>query len=189
MHRLTAIARGTLVVALGAFLNPTIDLAGGGIVEATGRGVSHVGGAWRVNGSPANGLLLERNSWGDLVMTATLVNGVEDGVERRWFSNGRPESMRTFDGGQKVGVHVGWWPNGALRFRARYDADRFDGVNEAWYETGARAQRLEYEGGHEEGLQQMWTADGALIVNYDMRGGRRFGMINAKPCIPSSGGM
>ena len=97
--------------------------------------------------------------------------------------------MRTFDAGRKVGVHVGWWPNGAVRFRTRYADDSFDGTNEAWYDTGVRSQRLEYSAGHEEGRQQMWAPDGTLIVNYEMRGGRRYGMINAKPCIPSSGGM
>lgn len=188
MHRLTAIVRGTLVVVLVALFNPTIDLAASGIVEANGAGVSHVGGVWRVNGRPANGILLERDSWGDLVMTAPLVNGVVDGLERRWFGSGRPESVRTFEMGQKFGVHLGWWPNGALRFRARYEADSFDGANEAWYETGVRSQRLAYVSGHEEGLQQMWSPDGTLIVNYEMRGGRRFGMINAKPCIPSNSG-
>jgi len=189
MYSLTVFLKSACVIVLAALFNPTIDLAAGGLVEATGPGVLHTGGTWRVNGGLANGLLLERDSWGDLLMTAPLVNGVVHGVERRWFPNGRPESVRMFEMGQKVGVDVGWWPNGAVRFRARYDADRFDGANEAWYETGALSQRLAYVGGHEEGLQQMWSPDGTLIVNYEMRGGRRFGMINAKPCIPSNSGM
>ena len=174
---------------LVAVFNPTVDFAAGGVIEANDASVTHVGGVWVVNGKPADGLLTEHDEWGDLLMTASLVHGVVDGIERRWFDSGRAESVRRFEGGRKVGIHVGWWRNGALRFRTRYADDSFDGVNEAWYQTGVRSQRLEYVAGREEGRQQLWAPDGTLIVNYEMRAGRRFGMINAKPCIPSSGGM
>lgn len=184
-----ALVKAVFVAALVATLNPTLGVTAGDVVDVHGVGVTHVGGVWLVHGTPADGLLTEHDEWDDLVMTAPLAHGVVDGVERRWFANGRPESRRTFDAGRKVGVHVGWWSNGALRSRTRYADDSFDGANEAWYDTGIRSQRLEYVAGHEEGRQQMWAPDGTLIVNYEMRGGRRFGMINAKPCIPSRGGM
>jgi len=35
-------------------------------------------------------------------------------------------------------------------------------------------------------LQQSWTAGGELYLNYEVRGGRRYGMVNAKPCLPAS---
>jgi hypothetical protein len=181
---LKLVAAATLV----ATLDPTLSVAAGDILDAHGVGVSHVGGVWLVRGTPADGLLTDHDEWGDLLMTAPLAHGVIDGVERRWFANGRPESVRTFDTGRKVGVHLGWWPNGAVRFRTRYTDDRFDGANEAWYDSGTRSQRLEYVAGREAGRQQMWAPDGTLIVNYEMRDGRRYGMINAKPCIPSDGG-
>ena len=172
-----------------AALNPTLGVAAGDVVDANDARVTHVGGVWMLDGRLADGLLTEYGEWGELLMTAPLVHGVVDGIERRWFSNGRPESVRTFEDGRKVGVHVGWWPTGTHRFRTRYVDDSFDGVNKAWYETGVQSQRLEYVKGREEGRQQMWASDGTLIVNYEMRAGRRYGMINAKPCIPSSGGM
>ena len=183
------LVKAIFVAALVAGLNPTLGVAAGGIVDANDAGVTHAGGVWLVHGRPADGLLTEHDEWGDLLMTAPLAHGVIEGIERRWFANGRPESVRTFDAGRKVGVHVGWWPNGAARFRTHYQDDSFDGANEAWYDTGVRSQRLEYVAGREEGRQQMWAPDGTLIVNYEMRGGRRYGMINAKPCIPSSRGM
>ena len=184
-----AITKSAAAALLVAALNPTLGIAAGRVVDANAPGVTHVGGVWMVDGKPAEGLLTEHDEWGDLLMTVPLVHGVVDGTERRWFSNGRPESVRTFEDGRKVGIHVGWWPNGARRFRTRYVADSFDGANEAWYETSVRSQRLEYVTGREEGRQQMWAPDGTLIVNYEMRAGRRYGLINAKPCIPSSGGM
>jgi hypothetical protein len=153
-------------------------------IDVHGPGVEHVHGQWSRDGRPMTGTLIEREAEGGVVMIARVANGVVDGAERRWFSNGRLESVRTFAAGRKAGVHEGWWPDGTPRFRASYHDDAFDGVYEAWHRTGTMSERREFLRGHEEGRQQMWMADGTLFVNYEMRNGRRFGMVNAKPCLP-----
>ena len=35
----------------------------------------------------------------------------------------------------------------------------------------------------------MWTSDGVLFLNYEVRGGRRYGLVNARPCIPTGKAM
>ena len=53
-----------------------------------------------------------------------------------------------------------------------------------FYPDGRPYQVRHFLNGREEGLQQAWTEDGTLYINYEMRGGRRYGFINARPCLP-----
>jgi protein SCO1/2 len=84
-------------------------------------------------------------------------------------------------------VEVTRYPNGALRSVAHYSGDVFDGLYQTWYPSGARYELKNYAQGRESGRQQAWTADGTLYLNYEVRGGRRFGLVNAKPCVATNG--
>lgn len=53
-----------------------------------------------------------------------------------------------------------------------------------FYPDGRPYEVRHFFNGKEEGLQQAWTEDGTLYINYEMRGGRRYGFINARPCLP-----
>ena len=176
--------RSCLILLIVVTLDSMVGLASD-VIDAEDPALEHVHGLWLRNGRPLSGVLVGHDDGGAVIMTATVANGLLEGVERRWFSTGEPESVRRFAGGRKVGLHQGWWPDGTPRFRATYHADAFDGRYEAWYRTGRLAERREYIAGREAGHQQMWMADGTLYVNYEVRAGRRFGMVNAKPCIPA----
>jgi len=54
----------------------------------------------------------------------------------------------------------------------------------SYYRDGRLAERRHFYNGREAGLQQAWTEDGTLYTNYEMRHGRRYGFINARPCVP-----
>jgi len=53
-----------------------------------------------------------------------------------------------------------------------------------FYPNGQPYEVRHFLNGREEGLQQAWTEDGTLYINYEMRNGRRYGFINARPCLP-----
>lgn len=53
-----------------------------------------------------------------------------------------------------------------------------------FYPNGRRYEVRHFFNGKEEGLQQAWTEDGTLYINYEMRNGRRYGFVNARPCVP-----
>lgn len=53
-----------------------------------------------------------------------------------------------------------------------------------FYPNGRPYEVRHFFNGKEEGLQQAWTEDGTLYINYEMRNGRRYGFINARPCVP-----
>lgn len=165
------------------FIGP-IGVVGSAVLETSAAGVAQLGGQWTLNGRPFSGLLMDRAPSGSVRMIVRLVNGRPDGREWRWYEDGRLESVRTYADGRKIGHHRGWWPDGTPRFEADYTDDAFDGTYRAWHPTGGVSELRHFFDGREEGLQQVWTPNGILFLNYEVRNGRRFGLVNAKPCIP-----
>lgn len=113
-----------------------------------------------------------------------LVDGQPDGVEILWYEDGRPESLRVYRNGHKVGRHYGWWPDGTPRFDAGYGDDAFEGEYRGWHKNGRPLEVRHYRDGREDGLQRAWSEDGELYLNYEVRNSRRYGFVNAKPCLP-----
>jgi antitoxin component YwqK of YwqJK toxin-antitoxin module len=155
------------------------------LIEVGGVNVVQRGGVWRLDGRPFTGLLIDREQPGAMRMAVHLVDGLPDGREWRWYGSGALESVRHYAGGRKVGFHRGWWPDGTRRFEGDYRADGFHGRYRAWYTNGRLADLRTFADGREAGLQQSWTVDGVLFLNYEVRNGRRYGSVNAKPCIPT----
>lgn len=120
-----------------------------------------------------------------LILMAQLPGIHADRVEVTRYPNGQPAAVYVYRDGRKVGTHVTWWPSGAVRSLAQYADDAYDGEYRTYYETGRPYELRHYSHGREAGLQQSWTADGALFLNYEMRDGRRYGMVNARPCVPT----
>jgi len=84
-------------------------------------------------------------------------------------------------------THVNeFWPNGKLR----RSFDLQDGVRDGEYRTftidGKPYELKHFVRGRENGLQQAWDERGQLYLNYVVRDGRRYGMVNAKPCLPAA---
>ncbi len=80
------------------------------------------------------------------------------------------------------------WPGGGLRLEATYRDGVYHGEYRTWYESGQPYELRHFESGRESGLQRSWTPDGELYLNYEVRNGRRYGYINARPCLPVTGG-
>ena len=76
-----------------------------------------------------------------------------------------------------------FWSSGHLRSDATYLNDAYDDEYRTWYPSGAPYELRHYVNGHESGVQQSWTEKGELYLNYEVRNGRRFGLVNAAPCV------
>ena len=111
------------------------------------------------------------------------VGSWSDRLEVTSYADGRPAAVRAYHDGQKAGTHVEWWPSGALRVVAQYSDDAYNGEYRSWYETGRPYELRHYAHGRESGMQQSWTQDGTLFLNYEVRDGRRYGLVNARPCV------
>jgi antitoxin component YwqK of YwqJK toxin-antitoxin module len=86
---------------------------------------------------------------------------------------------------EDVVIRREWFPGGTLSLQAEYENGVRHGVYQTWYPDGRPYERKHYVNGREEGLQQAWTDDGELFLNYEMKDGRRYGKVNARPCLPA----
>jgi hypothetical protein len=77
-----------------------------------------------------------------------------------------------------------YWPNGQVRLEAHLRHDRFHGSYLTYYASGQPFEVRHYVQGREEGRQQSFTETGDLFLNYDVWQGRRYGFLNARPCLP-----
>jgi antitoxin component YwqK of YwqJK toxin-antitoxin module len=101
------------------------------------------------------------------------------------YPDGGLQSRGFYAGPTKVGHHQSWWPNGRLRSSAMYVDDAYHGEYRTWRENGHPYELRHFDHGRESGRQQSWNDDGTLFLNYEVRRGRRFGFINAAPCLPA----
>ena len=85
---------------------------------------------------------------------------------------------------ERVTIRREFHANGIPSLEAEYRNGVRHGVYRTWYPDGHRYEVRHYVDGREQGLQQSWTPDGQLYLNYEMRNGRRFGYVNAAPCLP-----
>lgn len=76
------------------------------------------------------------------------------------------------------------WPDGRPRLETTVMDEAYHGEYRTWYRGGARYELRHFVHGREEGVQQSWTEAGELYLNYEVRNGRRYGFINATPCLP-----
>lgn len=77
-----------------------------------------------------------------------------------------------------------YWPNGRLRLEAHLRHDRFHGSYRTFYASGQPFEVRHYVHGREEGRQQSFTDTGDVFLNYEVWQGRRYGYLNARPCMP-----
>lgn len=110
--------------------------------------------------------------------------GRPDRVELRFFADGTPASVRSYRDGRKTGWHLAFWPDGTPQSEAAYREDAYHGTYRSYYRSGRRYELRRFELGREAGRQQSWTEDGTLYLNYEVRDGRRYGLVNARPCLP-----
>ncbi len=78
-----------------------------------------------------------------------------------------------------------FWPNGTLRRAFDVRKDVRHGEYRTWTIDGKPYELKHFADGREDGLQQAWDENGRLYLNYEVRDGRRYGMVNAKPCLPA----
>lgn len=105
----------------------------------------------------------EHHPGGQLKSRVLVRGGLREGVEHRWHANGRLASVRVFAG------------------------DLLHGHARSWYADGSPHEERWFAGGQEVGRQRAFAPGGELYLNYEMRGGRRYGLVNAKPCLPAAG--
>jgi antitoxin component YwqK of YwqJK toxin-antitoxin module len=110
-------------------------------------------------------------------------NGREQGIWRKFYKNGKPQSIREFDEGNKVGNYIAWWENGRKKLHYSFDKDEYSGLCQEWNSMGQLILEMHYRNGHEEGAQKMFYDNGKVRANYVVLNGRRYGLLGTKNCV------
>jgi hypothetical protein len=169
------------VLAAGAVIEASVPPELRTPLPSTDARLVRVAGAWRFEGRPYSGRMVEALPDGGRIERA-IVDGWAQGEERTWYPDGALRAIRYYAHGAKVGVHRGWWPDGTPQFERRFAHGRPDGLARTWYANGQLFDEHRYVAGQEAGPQQLWFADGRVRASYEIRDGRRYGSIGSKPC-------
>jgi antitoxin component YwqK of YwqJK toxin-antitoxin module len=119
----------------------------------------------------------------DTMLVASYLNGVEEGVQKKWYANQQIASLRNYHAGKKIGEHIGYWENGQPKFEFYFEDGEHHGVAKEWYQNGQYYRIFHYEHGYEQGSQKMWWENGIIRANYVVKNGRRYGLVGLKLCM------
>jgi len=120
---------------------------------------------------------------GDSLFVGSYLNGVEEGVFKKWYPNNRLAEYRKYQLGKKVGKHLGFWEDGQPKFEFNFMDGELQGVANEWYRNGQAYKAFHYAMGYENGSQKMWWENGVIRANYVVKQGRRYGLIGLKLCM------
>ena len=119
----------------------------------------------------------------DTAFTGGYINGLEEGMHKKWYPNKQLSEQRLYHNGKKVGKHLGYWEDGKPKFEMSFENREFQGIVREWYKTGQLYKFFHYEKGYEQGSQKMWWENGVIRANYEVRNGRRYGLVGLKLCM------
>ena len=120
---------------------------------------------------------------GDTLMTGHFLNGLEQGVFKKWYLNHQLAESRTYHLGKKIGKHIGFWEDGKPKFEFYFSKGEHDGTANEWYSNGQAYKAFHYTMGYENGSQKMWWENGVIRANYVVKQGKKYGLIGLKLCM------
>jgi antitoxin component YwqK of YwqJK toxin-antitoxin module len=120
---------------------------------------------------------------GDTASLQSYFNGVEEGVQRKWYPNKQLAEERFYINGKKEGIHRSWWPDGQQKMYFEAYGDEYSGEFREWYASGLLGKDFHYVNGHEEGSEKLWWDNGTIRANYVIRNGKKYGLLGLKTCI------
>jgi len=123
----------------------------------------------------------------DTMQIAGFLNGVEEGIQKKWHPNKQISSVRMYHAGKKISKHIGYWENGQTQFEFYFEDGEHHGIAKEWYQNGQPYRTFHYEHGYEQGSQKMWWENGVIRANYVVKNGRRYGLIGLKLCMNPNG--
>lgn len=120
---------------------------------------------------------------GDTAAINSYFNGVEEGLQKKWYINGMLAEERFYINGKKENINKGWWPDGKLKIYYTALNNEYNGEFKEWYATGLLAKQFHYVNGQEEGSERLWWDNGTVRANYVIKKGKKYGLIGLKICV------
>ncbi len=135
-------------------------------------------------GKPFTGIIIDKYPNNYLALKSVFMNGLLEGKQAKWYSDGSKLEVRDYHENRKVGTHQGWWENGQMKFEYFIENDVPIGTHREWYMKGQLYSLFNFDkNGQPEGVQKMWFENGQIKSNYIIKDGRRFGFLGAKGCM------
>lgn len=128
------------------------------------------------------GAVYELDTEGDTLAVSSFLDGLQDGISTKWYSNRRLMEIRSYTQGRKSGKQIAYFENGGKKFEFVAQDDRYEGELKEWNAEGNLIHLATYRNGQEEGTQKMWYDNGKIRANYVMKNGRRYGLLGTKNC-------
>lgn len=120
---------------------------------------------------------------GDTAALESFFNGVEEGMQKKWYPNRQLMEERFYINGKKEGIHRGWWPDGKEKYFFTASNDQYEGEFKEWYTSGLLGKCFHYANGQEAGSQRLWWENGTVRANYVIKNGKKYGLLGLKTCI------
>jgi hypothetical protein len=120
---------------------------------------------------------------GDTSFLIAYVNGLQEGLCKKWYPGKKPAEVRLYNKGKKDGIQQAWWYNGNPKFMFVASEDEYEGESKEWNTNGALIKLFHYTKGQEEGSQQLFYDNGKIRANYIIIAGRRYGLLGTKNCV------
>lgn len=130
-----------------------------------------------------DGYVIEKFQKGDTALFISYLNGLEEGISKKWYPNKQVSEIRMYHRGKKTGTHKGYWENGKPKFEYNFMNGEHNGTAKDWYENGQYYKFFNYKMGYEDGSQKAWWENGVIRANYVVKNGRRYGLIGLKLCM------
>ena len=132
---------------------------------------------------PFTGKAITSNADSLMVEEVNYLDGVKNGVMKKWFYDGTLSYEANYDKGKLNGWSKSYWKDGQIRSETFFTNGIVDGVQRQWYKSGQLFKELHYNMGKEEGMQKAWRENGAIYNNFEIVDGRIFGLKRANLCF------
>ncbi len=136
-----------------------------------------------LSGRLYSGYIYQLDSAGtDTLLLEGYMNGVLEGVSKKWYKNRQIQEIRYYSKGTKNGKQLAFWENGNKKFEFMAKNDVYEGEMKEWAEKGKLYHLAHYVKGQEEGEQKLWYDNGKIKANYIILNGKRYGLLGTKNC-------
>lgn len=118
----------------------------------------------------------------DTAFVKPFLNGLEEGITKKWHFNKQLAEERLYIDGKKEGIHKGWWENGNRKFEFAVSNDEYTNEFKEWNTDGLLLKHFHYKNGQENGSQKLFYENGKIKANYMIIDGKRYGLLGTKNC-------
>lgn len=151
-------------------------------VNGINPGIQKINDVVFYNNKKLDGYVYEMYNTTDTSYVNSYLNGLEEGVHKKWYPNKQLAEQRFYHNGKKEGTHRAWWENGKKEYEYQISNDNYTGEFKEWNPNGILIQFFHYKNGQEDGSQKLFYDNGSVRANYVIIKGRRFGLLGTKNC-------